>query len=99
MFNSPMFENERAAAPILRPQVPPTPQPVQRFVPPPATASFTPRVPQHNQPLNIAASIALVLFFLCLSIGVVAFTTAADRAEKKNRPHEPARNLPIYPAR
>ncbi len=60
---------------------------------------FTPRVAQHNQPLNVAASVVLVLFFLCLSIGVVVFTTAADHAAKKNRAQEPARTLPIFPAR
>ncbi|MCX7007354.1 MAG: hypothetical protein NTY53_08915 [Kiritimatiellaeota bacterium] len=43
---------------------------------------------------NTAASVVVGVCFLCLFIGVIVFTSRADR-EQRNKPREPARNMPM----
>ena len=82
MINTLIIDEPRRPLQATRPAVPATPLPFQP--------------PQHKRTMSVAAPVVAVFFFLCLSIGVIMFTTAADKAERKNRPHEPARNIPMF---
>ncbi len=50
--------------------------------------------PKLRRDPSSAASVVVALCFMCLFIGVIIFTSYADRTAK-SKPREPARNMPM----
>jgi hypothetical protein len=66
-------------------------QPVQHWAPPQGPQMSLPK-PRRDP--SSAASVVVALCFMCLFIGVIIFTSYADRTAK-SKPREPARNMPM----
>jgi hypothetical protein len=67
---------------IDRPEIPATPEPVLRQT--------------LQRPNNVLVQVIVVLCCVAMSVGVIVFTTAAERAQKKTPPRDPPPNMPMH---